>query len=347
MDLEPAAIALRRAARANVPRDVPAGSRKKFYEFSVTLSCNGEHVNPQKMGEFVEWMKTTDHVRTAYAALEVGGAEGHRHVQAFIEAFTTNTRAIKAQCKTDLPWLREQGWSLCFRALNNQGLHTRHGIVGYCRKEKNQLHFEQLVCRNLTEQDLIRADREYVLYGSPDRFKKRITLKPTNILPRAEMYLLTSGRPHDRHRPTLHGVVTSMLHTGNYKLGMEWGMANHGTAHQTRINLCLKSHIDPCGMSLAEVQHVLYGYGGLGRYFDPSRSPSPVRAPQPGYVSVHNDVWYEAAQAGQGPSSSRAPPAAPAVTHTLTALEERVMLAALADKLVSAAWGAFMPAADA
>ncbi|KAL3702136.1 hypothetical protein R1sor_020158 [Riccia sorocarpa] len=77
-------------------------------------------------------------------ALERGDATLQLHIQGVLALLSTSTKAIKEDILKAIGWKNDcpLGGAICVKALTNKGVHTLVGMVGYCTKDEQELHYE-------------------------------------------------------------------------------------------------------------------------------------------------------------------------------------------------------------
>ncbi|KAI5076180.1 hypothetical protein GOP47_0008245 [Adiantum capillus-veneris] len=90
-------------------------------------------------------------------------------------------------------------------------MHTFEGMVGYCLKEQDEVHFRK-VMHNVTVADVNKGVELYSFYGA-DELKNRVCLTPINIFDRALMFWKFKLRhpQRDVHNPSTGGLVPISL----------------------------------------------------------------------------------------------------------------------------------------
>ena len=112
---------------------------------------------------------------------------------------------------------------MCIKCLTNSGLHTWHGMLGYCTKYEpiaKERDGELMSSRKgVTDDDIALGKQLYLEWGRPN--KRTIELTPKNLMGRMEVYVLQSLRRVPR--PNMWRVLATMLASRKYSLGGEWG----------------------------------------------------------------------------------------------------------------------------
>ncbi|KAL3681878.1 hypothetical protein R1sor_024834 [Riccia sorocarpa] len=159
-------------------------------------------------------------------ALERGDATLQLHIQGVLTAeyeYQGHQRRY-----TESHWLEERvptrGAAICVKALINKGVHTLVGMVSYCTKDEQELHY-QMYSVNVTAQQMEEGKRRYLIFGACN-YKNRVELTPYNLLSRA----MQSKHKHEKQR-------TSNDSCGNWKKG--------SVAPRSRTTQAITKTIDP------------------------------------------------------------------------------------------------------
>ncbi len=78
--------------------------------------------------------------------------------------------------------------SVCLKQLTGKGLHCVQGLVGYCRKSKDQPEYLE-ICHNISQTDKDTGDLLYILHGRSDASKTKVELNDANIMTKMEVFL--------------------------------------------------------------------------------------------------------------------------------------------------------------
>lgn len=142
---------------------------------STTVITEGRDL-PEEMWDMFKLFLTTqsrrDELFKAYACLERGAQEGHLHIQAVIDMYSTSTRKIHFELKNSLK--DDEGnlpanLALCVKELQGTGVHTWHEMLGYCQKDMLLPHYVFFMVGNITDQDLEEGHARYLVFGKGDR----------------------------------------------------------------------------------------------------------------------------------------------------------------------------------
>jgi hypothetical protein len=117
-------------------------------------------------------------------------------------------------------------------------------MIGYCRKDKHNACWEQVVFKGITEEEVRAGDLEYILRGSPEKFKNAVVLTPANFLPKSEMFVIVRSNAVLRV-PKICNTIHQMLLTGSYRMCWQWGMSGAGKCHEQRMNLVFQHLCEP------------------------------------------------------------------------------------------------------
>ncbi|MCO5580051.1 hypothetical protein L7F22_033917 [Adiantum nelumboides] len=134
------------------PEELPradAVKPKRLYEVNVTASVGGDDINKgliMQMQQFLE-----KECVAGMCSLERGGIAFHLHLQMVARIMATSVIAISKKVNIYLGWDKNcpQGGNVLCRALQQKGMHTFEGMLGYCLKDAGKEHFEN-VGHNIT-----------------------------------------------------------------------------------------------------------------------------------------------------------------------------------------------------
>ena len=146
------------------------------------------------------------------------------------------------------------GAKITCRSLKGDGLHTWHGLIGYCMKDLGQQHYQEIM-HNVSADDVSLGQDQYLKHGAGP-LKERIVLEPRKIFDKAVMFYNMRMRHMTRMRmPDLIFVLHQMILTGKYYPSGEWVVPHQGSGwDQERVNACWKMMIDPTHTSIEEVE---------------------------------------------------------------------------------------------
>jgi hypothetical protein len=166
------------------------------------------------------------------------------------------------------------------RALRGKGLHTWHGMIGYCMKDSGQPHFAYFF-HGISQTDIDQGQAEYAKYGAGP-LKNRCVLTAQNLFHRALIYWLYIG--DNRSVTALETVLRDMLRTGKYYPAAAWVTPHQGRGMvPDRARALWDVMREPAQTTLSHVQQIFFGDGRetharLPRYFE---NPPLLENPQP------------------------------------------------------------------
>jgi hypothetical protein len=181
-------------------------------DVSVTIAVGSTDIPTDlllKMEEFI-----AKECISSLCSIERGGAFLRLHLQMVCGIVASTAIMVSKLIRTYLGWNKDQnpptGHHVLMKALRNTGLHTYVGILGYCLKDKGKIHF-QCVHRNVTPEEIIEGEEEYVKHGTPFA-KSKIVLTHKNLLERAATYCMYKLRK--QLGSTLPSTLLPMLRSG-------------------------------------------------------------------------------------------------------------------------------------
>ena len=141
---EPSASAPRRS------RGRPRVKELEEFTFSITIQVDGGDLDIDRCRTLLApYLMST--MLFCLMSVERGEVEHHLHLQGVGSVATTSGEAFKKAIKKALNYGTDPGqdptpagFSICLKKLTGRGLHTRLGVIGYCRKYLNQPHYEEL-----------------------------------------------------------------------------------------------------------------------------------------------------------------------------------------------------------
>ncbi|KAL3677396.1 hypothetical protein R1sor_027344 [Riccia sorocarpa] len=174
---------------AGSPRKTKAEPKKsrrtplKLMEVSLTVGQVAADVEADifdKVALFIE-----KEASMGLIAFERGDTNLQLHIQGVMSLQASNVRSIKTDLTKAIGWDTNApvGGVVCIKSVKNQGLHTVTGLIGYCLKDENELHF-RLYSKNVTEQQMEDGRKRHMVFGASG-YKNRLELTPQNLLCRA------------------------------------------------------------------------------------------------------------------------------------------------------------------
>ncbi|KAL3676588.1 hypothetical protein R1sor_026536 [Riccia sorocarpa] len=224
----------------------------KRMELSVTLSVAGVDISPAVFPLLQDFLQT--HCETGVFTVERGGSLLNLHVQGVIAMLCSSAVDAKKQLTAAVGWTnhRPVGAGICVKKLTNKGIHTFVGMVGYCLKDRHELHFR--VCmKNITEAVQREGMMLCTFYGATD-MKNRVELNPNNVMQRALQF-----NKYLSHHPlgtSFRGCLRRMVVGGHYTPSTTW-LINKGL-DRSRTTALWMCYIQPGAVTLADIDQVFF-----------------------------------------------------------------------------------------
>ena len=160
--------------------------------------------------------------------VEYGSVEFRRHMQCVLETRDfTSAAAINHSIRRAVGWVGLKTCRICVKSLVQRGIHTFHGMVGYCSKYQYDATADKpftMFHEGLNDADFTRAREQFLQWGKPN--KNRVELTPANLIDKATMF--ASVKLRGVNAPDFCKTVGTMLASGNYTLSSQWAKANSG-----------------------------------------------------------------------------------------------------------------------
>ncbi|KAL3680630.1 hypothetical protein R1sor_023586 [Riccia sorocarpa] len=267
---------LKRAARKPAPKQaeppplkkttkVPAKvTRKKpeakLQQVSITVGIVGDDITQETFADMKRFMD--NRATVGLIALERGDATLQLHIQGVLALLSTSTKAVKQDIMEAIGWKSNcpLGGVVCVKALTNKGIHTLVGMVGYCTKDQQELHY-QMHSVNVSPEQMEEGKRRYLIFGACN-FKNRVELSPYNLLSRAMQY-----RRYRAKNPlpiTFRGCLRQMLFTGQYYPGLRWLLSPKMSYERAESMWRLATA--PESTTLRDIDFTFYGLQPTERY---------------------------------------------------------------------------------
>ncbi|KAL3695201.1 hypothetical protein R1sor_009277 [Riccia sorocarpa] len=138
------------------------------------------------------------------------------------------------------------------KKLSNKGIHTFVGMVGYCLKDRKELHFR--VCmKDISDAVQREGMLLYIFYGAAD-LKNRVELNPSNVMQRALQY--NKFVSHHPLGTSFQGCIRRMLVGGHYTPSTGW-LINKGM-DLTRMTSMWRVYLQPGALTMADVKNIFF-----------------------------------------------------------------------------------------
>ncbi|KAL3678436.1 hypothetical protein R1sor_021392 [Riccia sorocarpa] len=147
---------------------------------------------------------------------------------------------------------RPVGGGGCVKKITNKGIHTFIGMVGYCLKDHQEIHF-QVCMKGISDAVRREGMQLFTFYGGNDT-KNRVELNPNNIVTRTLQY-----NKYVCHHPlgtSFRGCLRRMLTGGHYALSTIW-LINKGL-DKTRIASMWKAYVQPGTLTMADIDKIFF-----------------------------------------------------------------------------------------
>ncbi|MCO5589389.1 hypothetical protein L7F22_043356 [Adiantum nelumboides] len=159
-------------------------------------------------------------------SVERGGMAFNLHFQMVACMWATLLIAVKRMVKACLGWdsCKLVGASVLCRALKQRGMHTFRGMVGYCLKDRDELHFQK-VEHNISADDINDGIELHNLYGAY-ALKNKVCLTPANVFDRTLMFWRFK-----LNHPIGNGFLNTlrrMISSGTYYPSSHWIISYQG-----------------------------------------------------------------------------------------------------------------------
>ncbi|KAL3677395.1 hypothetical protein R1sor_027343 [Riccia sorocarpa] len=259
---------------AGSPRKTKAEPKKsrrtplKLMEVSLTVGQVAADVEADifdKVALFIE-----KEASMGLIAFERGDTNLQLHIQGVMSLQASNVRSIKTDLTKAIGWDTNApvGGVVCIKSVKNQGLHTVTGLIGYCLKDENELHF-RLYSKNVTEQQMEDGRKRHMVFGASG-YKNRLELTPQNLLCRA----LQFRRYRSKNPVTIsfRHCIHEMARSGQYMVGLKWLLSP--TVCNVRAERLWMFAVQPEAVSMADVDHIFFNFQQTARYYEGRRLQS-------------------------------------------------------------------------
>ena len=258
----------------------------KWNQYSITLCKLGEDVSDGEIEKAKAFFSA--YMSRWLIGIEWGEVEGRKHMQCVAESECfSSAKGLNAALRNALGWKNAGKKSrVCVKSLAQTGLHTFHGIVGYCMKWEAEGTPErpfQFFCEGVTAEDIRLGKDEYIRLGKPN--KHCVSLTPNNIIDKAHMFC--SMKLRGVYAPEFDKVIGLMLSTRKYILGQEFARPNaHLDIAQTA--LVWKARTNLPAFTGGDLGQALYGNPWRSYRYYNDENPDIMRVPM-----VERDDFYD------------------------------------------------------
>lgn len=261
----PAKLPPTKRSRGRPPK-VPSfqHDRLKEWELSVTVSAGSVDLPEGTLERLQQFL--VEKCLVGMFSLERGGVCAHLHAQGVVRIMCKNAVSVNSILTKWLGWNESKpspGAKIMCRALVGKGIHTWHGLLGYCSKDHAEPHYQD-VMHNVSADDIAIGVDEYLKHGAGP-LKQRVVLDPARIFDKAMAF--ANMRMRGKLRPSLTCVLQQMMLTGKYYPSASWVVPSAGMGWDLdRANAAWKMMLLPRETTFQDVEFV-FGRR-TNRYFD-------------------------------------------------------------------------------
>ncbi|KAL3689462.1 hypothetical protein R1sor_015771 [Riccia sorocarpa] len=232
----------------------------RLLQVSITMGIVGEDICTETFDALQVFIEKRAAV--GLIALERGDATLQLHFQGVMAVESTSARQIKSDLHVAIGWDRccPVGGSICVKLLTNKGVHTLVGMVRYCMKDQQELHF-RMYCKNVSEKQMDEGRQRYLIFGACN-YKNRVELSPYNLLTRAMQF-----RRYRARNPlsiSFRSCLRQMLLSGQYYPGLRWLLSPKMS--QDRAESVWRLATAPESTTLRDIDETFYGIKPSERY---------------------------------------------------------------------------------
>ena len=196
-------------------------------DISVTIGNGAADLNISAIQDNLQqWIQK--HCISAFFGAEKGGNIGKLHLQGVVRRNVAGAAQNTKDMKLAL-WGTNVGNNFVnSKGLTGKGLHTWHGLLGYCQKDMHESHYRVLKTDNISDEDLAHGCGLYCQFGNGD-LKNKSIISANTIFERASTFYKMKMRSH-LEQPSLAEVLLRMHRTGKYYPAAQWVVpsAGHG-----------------------------------------------------------------------------------------------------------------------
>ncbi|KAL3701792.1 hypothetical protein R1sor_019814 [Riccia sorocarpa] len=203
-------------------------------------------------------------------AFERGDTNLQLHIQGVMSLQASSVRSIKTDLTKAIGWDTNApvGGVVCIKSVKNQGLHTVTGLIGYCLKDENELHF-RLYSKNVTEEQMEEGRKRHMVFGASG-YKNRLELTPQNLLCRALQF--RRYRSKNPVTTSFRHCIRDMARSGQYMAGLKWLLSP--TVCNVRAERLWMFAVQPEAVNMADVDHIFFNFQNTARYYEGRRLQS-------------------------------------------------------------------------
>ncbi|KAL3689722.1 hypothetical protein R1sor_016031 [Riccia sorocarpa] len=230
--------------------------RMKRMEFSVTIGITGCDISLTLFPIIDDFLQRE--CDAGMFAVEKGGSLFNLQLQGVIAIDCTSGVDVQKRLTTALDWdqHRPLGGCICVKKLSYKGVnHTFNGMIGYCLKDRQELHFQ--VCKKGITDAMQREGMDiFTLFGDAVDLKNRVELNPSNFLQHALQYNQFISRDPLGAGTSLLDCLRRMIVEGHYTPSFTLVMNN--TLDKKRVASMWKSYVQPDAITMADVDNIFF-----------------------------------------------------------------------------------------
>ena len=181
--------------------------------------------------------------------------------------------------------------------LTGNKLHTWHGMLGYCQKDKMEPHYQLIQHGDISDEDLSLGCDLFLQYGQGDLKNKSVISVHTIFERCTTFYKLKMQKFFNR--PSIQHVLLRMHKTGKYYPTAAWIVPSGGRGMSLdRANAAWLMSVNPDEVKMDHVVSVYFGDNGFEnqRYFSEDKFDEKTDAllkVEEGVLSGANPSLYE------------------------------------------------------
>ena len=209
------------------------------------------------------------HCVSAFFGAEKGGTVGKLHLQGVVRRHVASAAQNTKDLKLALWGQKVPGNNFVnSKGLTGKGLHTWHGLLGYCQKDMHERHYLMFKTGNISDEDLAEGCDLYCQFGNGD-LKNKSVISVHTIFERASTFYKMRMRPH-YDQPSLAQVLMRMHRTGKYYSAASWVVPTAGQGMSiTKANAAWLMSVSPADVKMKHVMNVYFGVDDHDlRYFE-------------------------------------------------------------------------------
>ncbi|MCO5590494.1 hypothetical protein L7F22_044464 [Adiantum nelumboides] len=186
-----------------------------------------------------------------------GGSAFHLHFQGVVRIQAESIIAVNKMIKCYFGWEQSPpiGGVVMCRSLQNVGLHTFHGLLGYCMKDFDVPHFHT-IDHNINAIDIQQGVEEYAQHGTEDK-QTRVCLTNKNTFKQMAMFWQFNAK-----HPTMmdyERLLHDMVWSWRYYPSMGWIVGAQGKGDDCgKSNALLRAMVALHLVSRSDISQVFF-----------------------------------------------------------------------------------------